>query len=145
MSSDLRAIENGETKVFTTPERHKTGWVLLDRSTSRAGPAAEYACQFISPGRIMQADGTESNLLIPAATLIDAAPLFNSVSSFLDHPSFFGFGWRQNPQVKDLVGVTCNAGWDTVENAVLGNIRLYPDQEGSPGAFVRVCICSWGH
>jgi len=115
----------------------QAGRVILapvDAATRSAG--REYDCVFLTPGRVMKADGTESDWIIPPEPVKAAAPLFNALSSFLDHPEMFGFGWHQAPQVKNLVGVTFDPRWSDDEQALLGGIRLYDQEPGSPGAFV---------
>jgi len=115
-----------------------SGRVLIQ--PSKASTRKEYECIFMRPGRVMRDDGTESDWLIPADVIKAAAPLFNSVSCFLDHPELFGFGWYQNPKVENLVGVTFNSRWSDEENALLGCIRLYDEQPGSPGSFVGALL-----
>lgn len=119
------------------------GRVLLDplaESPLRAG-RREYDCVFMEPGRVVRADGLESNWLIPAKVIQEAAPLFDGVSCYVDHPEQWGlFGGRQAPKVKDLAGVTFDAHWSEAESALCGRIRLYDREPGSPGAFMRALI-----
>lgn len=120
------------------PQRTHSGRVLLsppDGYTNRSG-RREYECIFMQPGYVKRADQTQSDWLIPAAAIQAAEPLFNSVSSYLDHPGMFGFGWHQDHLVKNLVGVTFNAAWSDTEEAMMGGIRLYDQEPGSAGALV---------
>ena len=99
----------------------------------------EYDCVFVQPGRVLQADGRESDWLLPADVLRDAAPQFSGLSCYLDHPEQFGFGMRQQPRVANLAGVTFNARWEEAwpgQGAIAGGIRLYDRDSGSPGAFI---------
>jgi hypothetical protein len=112
-----------------------TGRVLLQARANVSG-RREYDCIFMQPGRVKQADQEPSTWLIPADVIKAAEPLFNSVSSYLDHPDLFGFGWHQNPQVAKLAGVTFDARWSDAENAMTGAIRLYDQDPGSPGALL---------
>ena len=66
----------------------------------------EYDCIFMTPGLVDAADGTKSNWLIPPLTIQEAAPLFEGVGVYLDHPALFGFGWRGDPGVKHPARVT---------------------------------------
>jgi len=117
------------------PTQTTTGRVLLQpRTIANVSGRREYDCVFMRPGRVKQADQEPSNWLIPADVIRTAQPLFNSVSSYLDHPEMFGFGWHQNPQVRNLAGVTFNARWSDVQNAMAGCIRLYDQDPDSPGA-----------
>jgi hypothetical protein len=95
----------------------------------------EYLCTFLVPGHVMAADGSESSWLIPLAVAEEAAPLFEGVACYLDHPEMFGFGMRGEPQVKNMVGVTTSAKWDG--DRITGTLRLYDQDPNSPGAFVR--------
>lgn len=113
------------------------GRVLLSPDTIRPS-RQEYDCVFMQPGRVLRADGSESNWLIPTETIQRAAPRFTAVSSYLDHPEQWGWGDRQEPQVADLVGVTFDAHWG--DNALLGGIRVYDLGPGSPGAFVAALL-----
>jgi len=97
----------------------------------------EYDCIFLQPGRVMMANGEESTWLIPADVAQAAAPLFGEVSCYLDHPDQVGFwGSRGEPKVRNLAGVTFDAQWSEKDRAVVGGIRLYDKEPGSPGAFV---------
>jgi hypothetical protein len=96
----------------------------------------EFDCVFIQPGRVLRVDGEPSSWLIPAAVLQEAAPLFDGVASYLDHPEQFGFGWHQEPQVKHLVGVTFGAHWDEEQQAIIGKLRLYDQEPSSAGAII---------
>jgi len=97
----------------------------------------EYDCIFLQPGRVMMANGEESTWLIPADVAQAAAPLFGEVSCYLDHPDQVGFwGSRGEPKVRNLAGVTFDAQWSEEDRAVVGGIRLYDKEPGSPGAFV---------
>ena len=116
--------------------RTTTGRVLLQPKTTNVSGRREYECIFMQPGRVKQADQEPSTWLIPADVIKAAEPLFNSVSSYLDHPELFGLGWHQNPQVKNLAGVTFNARWSDGENAMAGCIRLYDEKPDGTGALV---------
>ncbi len=108
-------------------------------SARRAG-RREYTCTFITAGRVIRADQSESNWLIPAPALIAAAPMFEGIPSYLDHPELFGFGWHQEPQVKHLAGVTFGAAWSEEEKAIIGNLRLYDQNPYSPGALLGTLL-----
>jgi len=112
-----------------------------DRARSYAGaPQKEYRATFLTPGLVKAADGSDTNWLIPANVAERDAPLFDGVACYLDHPELFGFGWRGEPQVKNLIGVTFDAGWDPAAGAITGSIRLYADNPHSPGAFVAALL-----
>jgi hypothetical protein len=91
-----------------------------------------YDAILVQPGWIRNADGTDSDWLIPADVLQDAADrqLFSGISHYVDHPELFGFGWHQAPSVKDLGGVVSDARWDPELQAVRGTIRLYDTEAG---------------
>jgi hypothetical protein len=89
----------------------------------------------------MRADGTPSTWTIPPGVLEQTAPLFESVACYLDHPDEFGlFGERQSPKVRNLVGVTHHAHYDPGMQAIVGTIRLYDTEPGSPAVFVRTVM-----
>src|SRR3990170_2860254 len=87
----------------------------------------EYDCIFMTPGRVDAADGSQANWIIPAPAIEEAAPLFDGVGVYLDHPALFGFGWRGDPEVKHLAGVTHSVRWLDQANALVGVIRLYDE------------------
>ena len=120
--------------------RNRTGHVVFAPQTSAQRQRREYECIFMQPGRVKQADQEPSHWLIPAPTIQNAASKFNAVSSFLDHPDLFGFGYRDEPKVSRLVGVTFNAQWSNELQALVGGIRLYDDAPGSPGHFVGTLL-----
>jgi len=125
----------------TTPARLTNGHVLLqptDRHT-RSG-RREYDCVFMTAGRVKQADQQPAPWLLPARIVQDSAHLFNSVASYVDHPDLFGFGWRDDPKVKHLAGVTFDARWSDELQAAAGGIRLYDEAPGSPGAFIGALL-----
>jgi hypothetical protein len=122
--------------IKNTPTRTTTGRVLLQPRATNVSGRREYDCIFMQPGRVKQADQEPSNWLIPADVIRTAAPMFNSIPCYLDHPEMFGFGWYQNPQVKNLAGVTFDAHWSDADNALIGCIRLYDEKPDSPGAIV---------
>jgi hypothetical protein len=95
-----------------------------------------YDAIFIRAGYVKKADGSDSNWLIPAETLHQDLQLFDGVACYLDHPEMFGFGWRGEPQVKNLFGVTSDVRYDVTLNAITGKITLYDQDPHSPGAFV---------
>jgi len=131
-SADLRTsiVPQKNIRAQTT-----TGRVLLQpRSIVNVSGRREYDCIFMQPGRVKRADQEPSNWLIPADVIKPAEPLFNSVSSYLDHPDLFGFGWRDDPKVATLAGVTYDARWSDADNAMAGCIRLYDQDPNSPGA-----------
>jgi hypothetical protein len=113
-----------------------TGRIFVAGRTGPATPPAngrtEYDCIFTRPGRVLRADGQPSNWLIPARALEEAAPKFNGLPVYLDHPEQFGFGWHQSPRVLNLVGVTFDAEWSNLDKAVVGKIRLYDATPGMP-------------
>lgn len=128
-----------EGAVVERGRRVLGGRLLLGPAGGSSG-RREYECVFMQPGRVKQADGEPSNWLIPAETIWAAESLFSSVSCYLDHPERFGFGWRQEPKVANLVGVTFGAEWDLAEQAMVGGLRLYDGEPGSPGAFVGALL-----
>ena len=133
MPNDIVSAENTPHTLRIA----RAGRVLLqptDAST-RSG-RREYECVFMQPGRVKQANQEPSNWLIPANSIRTAAHLFSGVPSNLDHPEMFGFRWGQDPQVRNLAGVTFDAHWSDTENILLGNIRLYDQRPNSPGAIV---------
>ena len=105
-------------------------------SPSHRTERAEYDIVIMRPGRVFRADGELSNWLIPADVIRAHAPMFDGVASYLDHPEFFGFGWRGEPQVRNLIGVTFDVAWSEAEQALVGGLRLYDSPPDSPGAFV---------
>lgn len=118
-----------------------SGRVLLDPvDAAGSSDRREYQCVFIQPGLVKRADQTPSKWLNPDEVVQRAAPLFNSVASYLDHPEMFGFGWRQEHRVENLVGVTFDACWSEAERAVTGGVRLYDAGVGSPGHLVRTLM-----
>jgi hypothetical protein len=116
----------------------QSGHIWLDPQARSSAHRRRFACTFISPGYIKKADGTDSNIYMPAKTLRLAVDKFNAKPVYLDHPELFGFGWRQAPQVKDMAGITFDAAWSDEENAVIGGIRLYDEDPRSPGAFIGI-------
>ncbi len=112
-------------------QRAALGQVLLQTREEEAGPL-QYDAVLVQPGFIRSADGTDSDWLIPASVLRDAADrgLFSPVSHYVDHPEKFGFGWPQTPSVRDLGGVITGAHWDPDIEAVRGTIRLYDTEAG---------------
>lgn len=127
-----------EPEPTPIPGLLNTGRVLLqltgtraDRSVTEKG-RTEYECIFTKAGRVIQANNQPSNWLIPARVLAGAAPLFDGVSVYLDHPEMFGFGYHQTPKVANLCGVTFDAKWSEEESAIIGKIRLYDKREGLP-------------
>ncbi|MGC9349121.1 MAG: hypothetical protein ACP5JG_13330, partial [Anaerolineae bacterium] len=102
--------------------RVATGKVLLtprERSTDRR----EYWCSFMTAGKIKRADQSEAAWLIPPATIEAAAQLFDARPSYLDHPQLYGFGFHQQPEVKNLVGITFSPEYSTAESAAMGGLR----------------------
>jgi len=95
-----------------------------------------YLCLFIGAGRVRRTDGAESNWLIPAAPLQEAAHLFEGVSSYIDHPSMFGFGWHQEPSLRNLAGVCLSPAWDEQQQGIAGIMRLYDDDPNGAGAMI---------
>ena len=95
-----------------------------------------YLCLFIGAGRVRRTDGAESNWLIPAGPLQEAAHLFEGVSSYIDHPSMFGFGWHQEPSLRDLAGLCLSPAWDEEQQGVAGIMRLYDDDPNGAGAMI---------
>jgi hypothetical protein len=98
-----------------------------DRRTRR-----EYECIFMRPGRVRRADGEASNWLIPPEAIEAAVDKFDAVPSYLDHLSFFD----EAPKVERLVGITFDPFWSEEEEALMGYLRLYDEEPGSPGGFV---------
>jgi hypothetical protein len=103
------------------------GYLEQQRETS-----PRYDAILVKPGWIRNADGTDSDWLIPADVLQDAADrqLFSGISHYVDHPELFGFGWHQSPSVKDLGGVVSEGRWDPELQGVRGTIRLYDTEAG---------------
>jgi hypothetical protein len=124
---------------YKAPAKASGGLVLTDQCAElTVAPGdldfkyTEYDAIFIRAGRVMQANGEESNWLIPAGTLQDAVQLFQAVPVHLDHPELFGFGWHQDPKVANLIGITDGARWSPEEEGIVGKVRLYDAQEGMP-------------
>jgi hypothetical protein len=135
---------NTQTATPTTLSSLSTshsGRLLLapSRRLSSSG-RREYDVVVMRPGRVLRADGELSNWLIPAEAIRNATPLFDGVSSYLDHPELFGFGWRGEPEVKNLVGVIFDPAWDDAEQALVAGLRLYDQDPHSPGAFVGAIL-----
>ena len=121
--------------VQGTALRVPAGRVVLQPVGGQSG-RREYDCIFMASGRVKQADQEESDWLIPPDVICEAVSLFDARPCYLDHPDLFGFGWRGDLQVKNLVGVTFGAYWSDDEQAMLGGLRLYDQEPGSPGALV---------
>lgn len=120
-----------QTAAPDSSQRVALGRVLLQLA-EQAGESCQYDAILVQPGHIRKADGTDSEWLIPADVLQDAADrgLFSAVSHYVDHPEMFGFGWPQTPSVRDLGGVVTDARWDPEREAVRGTIRLYDTEAG---------------
>lgn len=121
------------------PLRVPAGRVVLRPVGGQSG-RREYDCIFMTAGLVKQADQGESNWLITADAIRGATSLFDARPSYLDHPDLFGFGWRGEPQVKNLVGVTFDAHWSDDEKAMLGGLRLYDQEPSSPGGWLGVLM-----
>ncbi|MDF1514990.1 MAG: hypothetical protein P1S60_14360, partial [Anaerolineae bacterium] len=121
---------------------YQAGRVFLDVSDplETGSGRREYWCDFIKAGRVRQADGEDSNWLISEPALANAYLEFDGVPSYLDHPALFGFGWHQEPSVKDLVGVTFDAHYNEDLKCVSGGLRLYDEDPGSAGYMVGVLM-----
>jgi hypothetical protein len=107
---------------------------LIDSGTDLGHRA--YQCLLIGAGRVRTTDGSDSRWLIPPEALQPAAHLFDGVPSYIDHPSMFGFGWHQEPSLRDLAGVCLNATWSEEEQGIAGIIRLYDDDPQGAGAMI---------
>jgi len=107
--------------------RVSAGHVVLQPTDTRR----LYDAILVTPGRIRQDNGDDSNWLIPAEVLQDAADrgLFAAIPHYVDHPDQFGFGWHQRPSVRDLAGVATQAWYDPSLQAVRAQIRLYDQTE----------------
>ncbi len=123
-----------------TAMRYESGRVQLLGPIRGTAERREFECDFMAAGRVRQADGEDSNWLIPPAVLATHFGQFDGIPSYLDHPSLFGFGWRQEPKVKDLVGVTFSAGYDHDREVITGGLRLYDQDPNSPGYLVGVLM-----
>jgi hypothetical protein len=110
------------------PATLQTGHVLLQPTPQ----PRTYSAILITPGRVRQDDGDDSHWLIPAQVLQDAVDqgLFSPLPHYVDHPDLFGFGWHQNPSVRDLAGIATDAAWDPDRQAVTATIRLYDTEAG---------------
>ena len=141
IKSHLQTHRTALGKQDTTPAQVATGHVLL-QPTDRYTPSGrrEYDCVFMHAGRVKQADQSLAPWLLPARVIQEAGPLFNSVACYVDHPDLFGFGWRDEPKVRHLAGVTFDARWSNDLQAAVGGIRLYDEQPGSPGAFIGTLL-----
>ncbi|MBN1640374.1 MAG: hypothetical protein JXA09_03990 [Anaerolineae bacterium] len=95
-----------------------------------------YRCLYIGAGRVQTVNGQPSNWLIPAEPLQAAVAVFEGAPSYLGHPELFGFGWRQEPSVRNLVGICTDPEWDERERGVAGLLRLYDEDPRSPGAAI---------
>jgi hypothetical protein len=103
------------------------------------GARREYACTFISAGRVKREDQQPSNWLIPAGVLESAAARFEGRPCYLDHPDQLdGWGARREPRVARLIGITSNVAWNEADQALTGTLRLYDAEPGSPGHLVGV-------
>jgi len=100
----------------------------------------EYKVVIMRPGRVVQADGRLSNWLIPAEAIRDAAPLFEGVASYLDHPAALDTDRRGEPQVRNLVGVIFDPRWDEAGQALVAGLRLYDAEPHSPGALAGALL-----
>ncbi len=124
------------------PQLTQSGRITLTPEGAIGGRSM-YSATFLVPGFVDASDGTTSNWLIPADVLRRDAHLFDGVACYLDHPEVFGFGFRGEPQVKNLIGVTSDVHYQEADDpdnpaaALVGNARLYADDPNSPGAFVK--------
>jgi hypothetical protein len=109
----------------------QTGRILLHPAEFGSDGRTEFDCVFMVPGHVKTVTMEDSNWLIPAEVIERDAPKFNSVACYLDHA-----GWFDSPEVKNLVGVTYDTEWSPSLNALVGKIRLYDQEEGSPGHFI---------
>ncbi len=141
MTNTHHATRN--TEVLVQPgspgaagQRTNGGHITLSPAHTEPAGRASYLASFITAGYVVREDGEPSNWLIPAPVLEAAAPMFEGLACYLDHPKLFGFGMRAEPQVRDLFGVTSHAMYDPVAQAIVGRITLYDQDPNSPGAFV---------
>jgi len=119
-----------ENAAGNGPQRATLGQIMLQVGGEEGAP--RYDAILVKPGWLRNADGTDSDWLIPADVLQDAADrqLFSGISHYVDHPELFGFGWHQAPSVKDLGGVVSEGRWDPELQGVRGTIRLYDTEAG---------------
>jgi len=89
----------------------------------------------MKPGRVMAADGSESNWLIPADAIAAAVPLFNGAPVYMDHPGFW-----DDPKIKDLAGVILAPEYDELNPGLYGTLRLYDEDPNSPGAHMAALL-----
>ncbi|HUV95817.1 MAG TPA: hypothetical protein VMX14_13460 [Anaerolineae bacterium] len=141
IKSHLQTHRKALGKEDTTPAQVATGHVLLQPlNRETLSGRREYDCVFMQAGRVKQADQNPAPWLLPPAVIQKSAHLFNSAATYVDHPDLFGFGWRDDPKVRHLAGVTFNARWSDELQAAVGGIRLYDEQPASPGAFIGALL-----
>ncbi len=116
---------------------YSAGYLNIGSYHAPIAPAGrEYLITIMKPGFVIQADGRPSNWLIPAEVIARDAHMFDGVSCYLDHPDDDMWGYRGEPKVKNLVGVTSDVTWSPDIQALVGRLRLYDQDPSSPGAFV---------
>ncbi|MCK5642036.1 MAG: hypothetical protein KAJ19_14625, partial [Gammaproteobacteria bacterium] len=124
------------TDLHRSSQRIETGRILLNPTetdpTNGSGRRREFDCIFMKPGRVKTVTQQESRWLISAEVIKTDADKFDSVASYIDHVE-----WLEDaPHVRRLVGVTFDTRWSDEDNALVGKIRLYDKEPGSPGAFI---------
>ena len=109
----------------------KTKFVDPDRTFTKLALGAgakrrTYAATFIQAGSVRTRDHSQSNWIIPEATVEAAAlsHLFNDRAVFVDHPedNLFSPGY---PSMRNLVGVTQNAHYNQATASIDGDILMY--------------------
>jgi hypothetical protein len=140
LNSEREFIASGSPVATTTGRLHLSPSPPLPLSPSSDNGRHQYHVTIMRPGRVLQDDGEISNWLIPAEVIQAAAPLFEGVASYLDHPELFGFGWRGEPQVRNLIGVIHDPVWDVLDQALVGTLRLYDQDPASPGHLVAALL-----
>ena len=86
----------------------------------------EFMCRFVKAGKILMANGEESDIELTEYALLDAwtANKFENLAVFIDHAD-----WFASPSLKNLAGVTRRSKYDEEGKAVNGLIKFYSEAE----------------
>ena len=97
----------------------RTQFTLL-QSTGRR----EFKARFVRAGQVRGGGNKPTDVFIEADALKKAVELgmFEGKAVFLDHTGMFDY-----PSVRNLAGVTLNAGWNEAEQSVDGTISFYSE------------------
>lgn len=87
-----------------------------------------YSCRFVRAGKIRGPGGNETNIILEANALMEAAAagMFDAKSVFVDHAGFFDY-----PSLTNLAGVTQKSSFNPSEASVDGEIKVYDTDTGN--------------